>query len=534
MKMNSLQLKEKIGQMFMGGFHGTQPSREILTLIDEYRIGGVIYFKRNVREPEQVCRLSAMLQKAAARSSGLPLLIAIDQEGGMVTRIEEGITPMPGNMALGAAGQPQYCRDAARIAGEELRLLGINMNFAPCIDVNNNPDNPVIGVRSYGENPELVGRMGTAAILGYQEAGVAAAAKHFPGHGDTNTDSHLDLPMIRHSMERLHAVELVPFRQAVEAGVDAIMTAHIVFPALEPKPIPATLSRRVIEGLLRRTLRYEGVVVTDCLEMKAIADKFGVEEGAVMAVEAGADIVLISHLFSRQAAAIEAVLHAVESGRIPEARIDESVERLLRLKRKRNMGTAVDGCAQIGGRLALPESWEVSRRITEDSITVVKDEGQLPLSVEEKTYVVWTDVAITSEVDDVLEQEMTLGTALSPFIKTIAEDRIGLNPGAEETRKILETSRSFKQIVFVSYNAAFNPGQIRIVKELAGRKDVRLAVASTRIPYDLQHFPEVKTYIACYENRALTIHTLAKVLMGQLEARGGLPVTISKQYPSVR
>ncbi|MCL6457729.1 MAG: hypothetical protein K6T85_06960 [Gorillibacterium sp.] len=322
-------LEEKVGQMFMCGFDGAVPSEGIRELIVDKRIGGIIYFRRNVEHAAQVADLSRALQEINGGEQATPLFIAIDQEGGMVSRIDREITLIPGAMALGAAGTVEDVYQTAVISGRELRLLGINLNFAPSVDVNNNPLNPVIGVRSYGEDPISVAEMGVAAVRGYGHAGVAATVKHFPGHGDTEFDSHLGLPLIPHNEERLWEVELYPFIQAIEAGVDAVMTAHVVFPAFGNAELPATLAASVVTDLLRIRLGFNGVIVTDCLEMKAISDVYGIAGGAVMAVEAGADVILVSHTLAEQRAAIEAVTDAVRVGRIPLQQIDNSVKRIL-------------------------------------------------------------------------------------------------------------------------------------------------------------------------------------------------------------
>lgn len=244
---------------------------------------------------------------------------------------------MPGGMAIAAAGSVEDAYQAALISGRELSAMGINLNYAPVLDVNNNARNPVIGVRSFGESPEKVADYGAATIRGFQDAGVAATAKHFPGHGDTDVDSHLDLPTVRHDRARMDSVELVPFRRAIAEGVDAMMSAHIYFPALEQEKLPVTLSKAVLTGLLREELGFGGIIMTDCMEMNAIAEHYGTVEASVLAIEAGADIVLISHRADRQLAASEAILHAVAEGRISETRIDDSVRRLLALKVKRGV-----------------------------------------------------------------------------------------------------------------------------------------------------------------------------------------------------
>lgn len=531
MDISQFSLREKIGQMVVCGFNGTEPSEEIMLLIKTYHIGGIIYFRRNLKDVEQVCRLSAELRKISEQYSSVPLCISMDQEGGMVARMDKGITLMPGNMALGAARDIKGVYDAALISGQELRSMGINMNYAPCIDINNNALNPVIGIRSFGERAELVSDMGAAALHGYQEAEIAATVKHFPGHGDTDTDSHLDLPNIPHDMKRLNELELVPFVRAIEAGVDAIMTAHVKFPAIESDSIPATLSKKVLTGLLRNELNFEGVIVTDCLEMNAISQGIGVAAGAVAAVEAGADLVLISHLLERQVSGIEALIHAVETGRISEARIDESFQRIVELKKRRAMEIAPPPYDEMEMNINSKKSWDIAHKLSEKSITLVKDTNQMPLHIEEPTYVVWPEVRTGTEVDEVIEQEETLGVILSGYMELVEEDIIGIYPTEEEINKVLDKSRAFKQLIFVSYNAASSPGQQKLISELAKREDLCLVVAAARNPFDLLDFPQIKTYIAVYENRPLAMKSLAKVLLGINKALGKLPVSISDPYP---
>ncbi|WP_409341572.1 beta-N-acetylhexosaminidase [Paenibacillus sp. MBLB4367] len=544
-------LQEKIGQLVMCGFHGTVPSAHMETLIRDYRIGGVIYFRRNVSGVRQMAAMSAELQQLNEEAGAtLPLLVAIDQEGGMVARIDRGVTLVPGSMALGAIGDPAAAYETANISGSELRAMGINMNFAPCLDVNSNPDNPVIGIRSYGENPALVGELGLAAIRGFQDAGVAATAKHFPGHGDTAMDSHHAMPVLAHDMERLNRVELAPFRQAIEEGVAAIMTAHVLFPALEPDGRPSTLSPHVIDGLLRGQLGYDGVVVTDCLEMNAIAGTIGVAEGAVQAVEAGADLILVSHRFDRQLAALEALREAVLSGRISEVRIDRSLERLARLKQRlaaapgasQEAGEASCEAGEAGGSgssggaeelaaIGCAERLRVARRASERSVTLVKSGGLLPLDRRVKTYVVWTEVRANTEVEEVIPQDETAGYYLKAAMNEVFEQRIGTQPDEREIERVLAESEGCGQIVFVTYNASFSSGQTRLVRELAAREGVRLIVAAGRNPFDLLAFPEVGAYLACYENRPNTMRALAAILLGELQPQGKLPVSIGERFP---
>lgn len=530
----AMSLRQKIGQMIQAGFEGTEPNEAVTELIEKHHLGGVILFARNIGTLEQVASLNEGLQKSAERSGTLPLWISIDQEGGMVARITEGVALMPGNMAIAAGGSADASYRAAYVSGRELRALGINLNFAPVLDVNVNPDNPVIGVRSFGESPETVGRFGAAAIRGYQEANVVATAKHFPGHGDTNVDSHLDLPTITHSRDRIERVELAPFRRAIAGGVDAIMSSHIYFPAFESQKLPATLSHAVLTGLLRQELGYEGVIMTDCMEMQAISDHYGTIRAAVMAVEAGADTVLISHRYDLQVGAIEALVEAVESGRISEERIDESVKRLLVLKQRRGL---LEGGEQHADRerVYLPieqigsaEHREVARRISEESITLVKDEqGLLPLLPAVKTLVISFEAAVSSFVDEAISMKATLGKALSAEGLSIEETVIPLAEAGGRLTEAVERAKSseFGQIVIGTYNASLNPAQAQLVQAVQAL-GVKLVIVALRNPYDLRRFPEVSTYVAAYESRPLALSSAAKVLTGAIPATGKLPVTL--------
>ncbi|WP_095206257.1 beta-N-acetylhexosaminidase [Paenibacillus sp. O199] len=552
-KLKQMTLREKIGQMLLCGFHGTEAAGDVDAFLRKYPIGGVIYFARNVESPEQVERLSLGLQRIAVDSGNVPLWISIDQEGGMVARITEGITLMPGQMAIAAAGSIEDAYQAAYISGVELRSMGINMNFAPVLDVNNNAANPVIGVRSFGESPQSVAAYGARSIAGVQDAGISATAKHFPGHGDTDTDSHLDLPVITHDRERVDRVELIPFRAAIAAGVDAMMSAHIYFPALEPERLPVTLSRAVLSGLLRQELGYDGMIVTDCMEMDAIAANYGTVDAAVMAVEAGADLVLISHTAHLQAGAFEALLAAVQSGRISEARIDESVTRLLKYKAKRGLmekgtGTGTgndevhdsvstslsaevltDSASSKLQERNQPLHQEVARRISENSITLVRDQlNMLPLKPE-RTLVITVATSVTTIADEQLTQAVTLGSALSHCGLDVFEVTVTPEEVAIRSARLLQAAEEddVRQIVVGTYNAGSASGdpQCRLIGWLQ-QLGKPLAVVALRSPYDLLAIPEVQVYVAAYESRPLAMDSAARALMGHIPFAGKLPVSI--------
>jgi beta-N-acetylhexosaminidase len=322
------------GQRVMVGFEGHEASADVKALIKDYGVSHVVLFARNVASPEQVADLVRELQ-ATARAAGhdLPLIVAVDQEGGRVARLREPWTVWPPLRAVGRLASEDHARRMGEALAAELRACGIHWNFAPVVDVDTNPKNPVIGDRSFGPDPELVGRLGAAMVRGLQESGVAACAKHFPGHGDTDVDSHLELPVSTHPLPRLREVELPPFQAAVAAGVVSVMTAHVLLPELDEKR-PATLSPRVLGELLRGELGFTGVVVSDDLEMKAVAAGYGAAEAAVLAAEAGCDLIPVCRSADAQVTAIEALVRARETDRIRARAMDDALGRLRRLKER--------------------------------------------------------------------------------------------------------------------------------------------------------------------------------------------------------
>jgi len=318
----------------MVGFEGMAPSADVRALIKQYGVGHVILFARNVEGPEQLADLVRELQEMA-RDAGqeLPLMIAVDQEGGRVARLREPWTIWPSLRAVGRLASDRYAERMGRALADELAPCGIHWDFAPVVDVDTNPKNPVIGDRSFGDDPGLVGRLGAAMIRGLQEGGVAACAKHFPGHGDTDVDSHFELPVVTHPPSRLEDVELRPFRAAIEAGVASVMTAHVLVPELD-ETLPATLSPRIIDILLRGQMKYDGVVVSDDLEMKAVAKGWAAQEAAVLGAQAGCDLLPVCRDPGAQVAAVEALVRARESDLISLKAMDTAVARLRRLKER--------------------------------------------------------------------------------------------------------------------------------------------------------------------------------------------------------
>jgi beta-N-acetylhexosaminidase len=502
-------LRKKIGQLFMVGFDGLEPNAHITRLIQQHQVGGIILFRRNVQSPEQVAALCQHLQEINAQTSDVPLLIALDQEGGMVMRIEQGVTPLPSALAYQAAGSVQDCEALHRIGGDEMRQLGINMMLAPVLDVNNNPTNPVIGVRAFGENVDTVIQYGMAALHGLQAAGMVATAKHFPGHGDTSADSHFDLPLIAYDKVRLDAIELAPFKAAIAQGVHAIMTAHVVFPAIEKEPgVPATLSKAVLTDLLRNELGFDGVIISDCLEMAAIANTIGSIPAAVKTLKAGADIALISHLEERQRGAIEAVLAAVESGEIALEQINQSVERLQKLKKQIHAAPE-----KITG-LMQAESLALSKKIHKAALRV---EGDFrPLHRHLPVTLITAEVKVRSEIDEAAsghhkEERGSMSSALLAAGMQVREIVVSPQASEQEVAQALSLIQGAEQIVVQTYNAVLHPGQQRLLAALPQEK---LWLVAGRVPYDLMLTPHAQGRLANFSCRPAALAPVVDKLLG--------------------
>ena len=324
-------IRHEIGQLLIGSLAGPVLSPEIRSLAREFSLGGVTIFARNIEAPDQVAELSIDLQ---ALASELPLWVGVDQEGGRVARLRKPFTEWPPMAVLGRSGSVELASRFAAALAAELRAVGITLDYAPVLDIHTNPKNPVIGDRALADTADLVGRLGVAIVRGLQEHGVAACGKHFPGHGDTSVDSHLELPLVEHPPDRIRRVECVPFRDAIKADVAFIMTAHVLVPSLDEER-PATLSPKIVQAILRDELGYAGLILSDDLEMKAIATSYSVPEAAVQAIGAGCDALLIcSGDVEVQAVTLEALVHAVEQGRIPYKRIEDALKRLRQAKER--------------------------------------------------------------------------------------------------------------------------------------------------------------------------------------------------------
>ena len=507
-----MSLEQKVGQLIVVGFEGTRIDAEIESNIKQRFIGGVTLFARNIESPRQVAKLTANLQKLTQETEcRIPLFIATDQEGGWVARLKTGATVLPGNMALGATRSAELAEQAGRVTAIELAAVGINLNFAPVMDVNNNPLNPVIDRRSFGGCPDLVSRLGRAYINGLQRNGVLATAKHFPGHGDTTVDSHADLPMVGHGMERIHAIELKPFRAAIEADVAAIMTAHILYSALDANR-PATLSRPILTNLLREDLGFDGLIITDDMEMKAIDDRYQTGEAAVMAVEAGADIVLTLWTYDNQAKVFNALVSAVKNGRISEDRIDQSVQRILRYKKAFGLYDWKDADASKAIELVGSEAHrKTAATIAAQAITIVQNRFEiLPLNTDTPSLVISSSPLLF----DLIRERYA----------RCAHEEIPVKPNTEEILPKLAVQAETAKVIIAGI---VNHRQAELIHQLGTKTGAPIVVAAFGSPYALQRCPEVSASLAAYDGRYESVLAAVKVMVGESGAPGKLPIRLA-------
>lgn len=532
--LSLMTVEEKVGQMLMPDIRAsaTAVNETITSAVQNHKLGGMILFEKNITDIEQLTTLTDQLQKLA---NDIPLFIGIDQEGGTVKRIPGG-TNLPGAMALGAIGDSALSLKAGKVTGAELKALGVNVNFAPVLDVNVNPANPIIGVRSFGSDAGLVSELGTAFMKGLQQEGVIATAKHFPGHGDTEVDSHLGLPVVAHDRERLEQVELKPFREAIKQGVDMIMTAHVSFPAVETETVtskkdgskvvlPATLSKKVITGLLREELGFQGVVVSDAFTMKGIADHFGEEEAAVRAVAAGVDIILLPKDTTK---VFNAVVQAVNKGQLTERQLDTTVKRILQLKNKYGLFEASPSLktklANAKRTIGSASHLAVEREIAEEAVTMLSaDAGKLPHPSATKGSI--DVVAPTSALAKLMESKLReLGLPQQVSVTTAVQ---GVATGKE---LVAMTAKADYTIVATNYirmaPGLYDWSGYQAIIDQLNAKEKPYVLLSLGNPYEQLYLHDVHHAIAVYGALEPNIKAGLKVIMGQTEARGKLPVAL--------
>ncbi|ATY62277.1 Glycoside family 3 [Cordyceps militaris] len=540
--MVTIEQRKRVGQLFAVGFHDTTVNSAITSLIQDYHVGAVVLFKRNVRSAAQLRTLCHDLQQLA-RDAGhaQPLLLAIDQENGLVTRIAPPVAAqLPGPMALAATGSLDAADAVADATADMLRHFGINMNYAPVADVNSEPLNPVIGVRSPSDNPQTVARFAAACAKGMRGRTVVPCVKHFPGHGDTVTDSHYGLPRIDKNREQLEATELLPFRQAVRDGIEMVMTAHIALPRITGDDTPSTLSPRVLR-ILRDQFHFDGVIITDCLEMDGIRATYGTVEGALMALQAGVDSLMICHTYELQTAAIDRVCAALETGEIEHTRINDSLERIRALKAT---FTNWDRALQIRTDKALAainaRSAALARKVYADSATVVRVQpGVFPVSPSARTVFVspGPDVPVGGG-GAVNSGDAAAQPTRVPWVSSSFGDEIRAHCAALEEIRYTQRPLSDAQwaqideadvVLLATRNAREAPYQHALGLEIARRRGERVLISiATCAPYDFLEEHAVRNVVVVYEPTLEAFRAAVDVIYGVETARGKLPVAVKK------
>lgn len=585
-KISNMTIDEKIGQMLMLEFRNwedengelkevTELNDDIKNAIKKYRVGGVILFAENVRDTEQTTKLTHNIQKAAIESGLDPLLISIDQEGGIVVRLGTG-TSLPGNMALGASRDKKLAYEYGKIIAQEIKALGINVNLAPVMDTNNNPNNPVIGLRSISSDPKLVGELGSEVVKGLQDNGVSAAVKHFPGHGDTATDSHLGLPVVDKSYEEVENLELIPFEKAAREGVDMIMTAHISYPQLEKDTviskkdgsvigIPATLSDDIITGIIRKKMNYNGIVITDAMKMQAIADHFGEEEAVVMAIRAGVDIPLMPALLQKNEdllkldSIINRIKSEIELGNISENQLNNSVYRILDLKYRRGIldldqynkpiEEKIENALKVVGN---KEHFEKQREITDKAITVTKNINNLLPMHPKKGDKVLIYTPYENEVPgftygfEKLQEEGVIDKDAKLDVFTFQNYK---DKSKEATDTLKTYAKEYDYIIAVSEIGRANQlskndwlAEIPdMLTTFAKENNKKTAVISVGKPYDLDRYKNSDAHILAYGSKGMDPTEKGKdpvktfgpnipysldVVFGKVTSKGKLPVDV--------
>lgn len=514
-------LADRAAGLVLAGFDGLTAAQAPAVLKD---LAGIVLFARNVQTADQTAALIRDVQ--ASRPDGAPpLIVAVDEEGGPVSRLRGIGAAMPSAMAMGASGDPNVTRDVYRAIGEELSALGMTLDLAPVADANTNPANPVIGVRSFGD-ARIAAEHVPAAIAGLRDAGVGAVAKHFPGHGDTDVDSHTGLPVIARAIDELFEVELVPFRAAIAAGVDAIMTAHIALPNVDPTGAPATMSRVVLTGLLRERLGYDGVICTDCMQMQAIAATYPPGEAAVMAIAAGADLVTFASKLDAVQEAIAALAAAVTNGRLEPAQVERSLDRVAKLRTR--LAAAHHETAWSDASIARHRA--VALDAARMAVTIVRDPATaLPLRLVkgQRIFIAQFAGGALTQAESTGKQTTEFGKLLARGQARVQEQIRSLDPAGHEYKQLLMAAASADAIIAVSRRAWAHPLQAQAINDLAlaGKP---LVVVAAREPYDATVVPQDAAVIASFGDDPPSMEAAAEVLLGERPARGRSPVAIGE------
>ena len=515
-------LKHKIGQMIIAGFPSPYVDDQARRLVEDFEVGNFALFGRNYVTAEQVTQMCTELHQLVYAKTGYSAYLASDQEGGVVSRVCIGSALFPGTMAMAASPSADPYQ-VGKNCGNILGSMGILSNFGPVMDVNLDPMNPIIGSRSYSDDPETVARMGVEMIRGMHDGGMLATLKHYPGHGNVATDSHLDLPKNDTPRDELMRTEFMPFQRAIDAGADAIMTAHVVYEDVDPE-YPATVSHKIMTGLLRDTMGFDGIAVTDCMEMNAIKVTYGIGPGAVMAVQAGCDVLCFSHTYEAVAEACNALYKALEEGVITPERIDRSYQRIIRLKERYNLVTPPP--ADTGNALKWLSDRQIMdfhAKISRDSMTMLYDNGgyQALKNAKNPKFFSPASIAVTGA-----EDKERAPTRFSDLAQQHFGGSSVVYPMSDVDDATLEAIRAedYDVAVLALYNARFRPSQQRILRELEARNRP-LVVLMLGAPYDATLIRNAQCVICAYEYTYLAAQELLAALETG-EFKGHLPVKL--------
>lgn len=487
-----MTLEEKVAQMLCFAFHGTTYNEHLKILIEDMKIGSVIHFARNITNIQQAYELNKQIQT----HSKYPVLIGIDQEGGMVRRVQNEITYLPGAMALSNNDDGVIYQIYYKTA-VELKKLGYNCNFMPSVDINNNPLNPVINSRSYSDNPEVVADKGYIACKAMQDALVIPTAKHFPGHGNTNVDSHVGLPIVNDTLEQIEKTELVPFKYLIEKEVDGIMISHILYKQIDSE-YPASLSYNIITKLLKEQMQFKGLIITDSLTMAAIWNKYSIKEIVEKSINAGNDIIMFCGKadINEQKEIYNTFIELVREGTIPMSRIDESVNKIMSLKKK-----YCQKMESVNFTTDFNQGKELAEQLTLNSISLYKDNGLLPLNKKEKVICLFPKINLATLVDNTNNNYKSLGNYLD--CDEIIYDSL---ESEKDLQKIVQKTQKYDKILLVTYNIKKDGFESKLFNNIDKYKTICIALRS---PYDYIFLNGCQSYICTFDATYEAIHALA-------------------------
>ena len=521
--VSSLTLEQKIGQMMICGFETKEPDDpHFLTLVEKYHVGNVILFTRNLGDREKTVRLTEGIREKIMGDCGIPPFVVIDQEGGMVTRIFNAGNIAPGSMAIGATNDSKNAYEVGRIIAQEMRALGMNLDYAPCVEEALFRTQSNVSVRCYSDNPDMVAEYCKQFVRGLQEHGVVATLKHFPGYTGILEDPHLEIPVNTRTREELDNDEFKAWREVIADGADCVMAGHMICPAVEPEGGLTSASYNVITGLLKEEMGFKGLVSSDCMDMRSLLDAYGAGPGAVAMIKAGSHMLCISHTLETQSLACEGLKEAVLSGEIPMEQLDEIVEHIIRFKMKYNLFEEKPAAERIAA-----VDWEENRRVLEEisqkSVTVVRGKELLPLTKGNGLFISTAPLSLVIVDEEIASDDMFAAAAAARFDGEAVE--IPLNPDDAQIEALAQAAKGKDYVVLGTYNAFCNPGQQKLQQALCAANPKVISVA-TRASYDYDCAGDVPGFILTYEYTKPSIRSVLKVLAGEIEAEGIAPVVL--------